>query len=627
MHQHAIYHHEPLLGNTVIHCAGIAVFGILLYLFFLDWRRSGRDRSRTSACTAALVLLWHIGALVVTAPGFQGNPAVHLFHGISFSALSLVPAVLLHIWLEQRYVPIWITGYVLSIIAAGLHLWAHLTHIISPHFAALTWVTVGFSGLTAIAVMLDFRKSQLRWAGSRLAAAMCLLLLAISVVYCETGNARYFQHVGIPLSLFVLLVDYRFLLLGAFLRFVVISALAAGVAFLGFAVQSRIHFIEHAATSQFAAALALAGVCMVLISFAKLSNMVERLFTGLFFRRPRVETVLAALRDSLTAQHTEEHYLNHARQAIETFFECQFSRFQDHLKTHDLEDLPGPVPVLDKSRWPAFPSTPWAEAALPLRFFRGGALLLLLGPRLGRRPYLSDDVVLLERFGKIVEEQVERKRHLQMQALASEAEMRALQAQINPHFFFNSLNTLYGTISRANAEARHLVLNLADVFRYFLRSNRTFITLEEELKIIRAYLEIEALRLGPRLATTIEVDEALLKVEIPVLSIQPLVENAVKHGVAPHSTRGFVRLTVRSQDNRINVEVVNTGELRSQPRNGPTDGVGLANVRRRLALCYGLAGELYIFSKENQTFVGFSMPLDRPALGNSTRENTTLRTA
>jgi two-component system LytT family sensor kinase len=619
--------HHGTLGNTLGHCAGIAIFGILLYLFFLDWRRSGRNRSGMSACVAALMLLWNIGGLAMLAPGLQGNHAVHLLHAISFSALSLVPAVLLHIWLQQRYASLWFSGYVLSSVAVGIHLWDHFTNIISPHCAALTWVAVGFSGLTAIAVVLDFREYRLRRAGSRLVAAMSLLLLAISVVYFETGHARHFHHFGIPLALFVLLVDYRFLLLGAFLRFAVMSILASGIAFLGFVAQSRLHFIEHAATNQFEAGLAFVCVCIILAAFVKVSNMVERLFTGLFFRRPRVETVLATLRDSLTAQHAEEQYLNHARQTIKTFFECQFSRFQGHLKAQDLEDLPGPVPLLNKSRWPAFLSTPWAEAALPLRFFRGDALLLLLGPRLGRRPYLTDDLALLERFGKIVEEQVERKRHLHMRALASEAEMRALQAQINPHFFFNSLNTLYGTIARTNSEARHLVLNLADVFRYFLRSNRTFITLEEELKIIRAYLEIEALRLGPRLATTIHVDKALLQAEIPVLSIQPLVENAVKYGVAPHSKKGFVRLTVKSQDNHLKVEVVNTGELGSHSRNGPTDGIGLANLRRRLALCYGSESELYISSKDNQTFVGFSIPLGRPGWGDGFHEDTTLKTA
>ena len=123
--------------------------------------------------------------------------------------------------------------------------------------------------------------------------------------------------------------------------------------------------------------------------------------------------------------------------------------------------------------------------------------------------------------------------------LMSQAELRALQAQINPHFLFNALNTLYGTIGRENPEARRLVLNLADVFRYFLQSDRTFIPVEEELRIVRAYLEIEELRLGPRLRTEIEIDDLALQVSIPALSIQPLVENAVKHGDSSQDGRRF----------------------------------------------------------------------------------------
>ena len=129
-------------------------------------------------------------------------------------------------------------------------------------------------------------------------------------------------------------------------------------------------------------------------------------------------------------------------------------------------------------------------------------------------------------------EHVEQIRSLQMQQLVSQAELRALQAQINPHFLFNSLNTLYGTITRSNVEARRLVLNLADVFRYFLQTDRPLISVEEELKIVRAYLEIEELRLGPKLRSELEIDAEALTATIPVLSIQPLVENAIKHGVA-----------------------------------------------------------------------------------------------
>ncbi len=565
-----------------------------------------------SACAAALALLWNIGDLVVLAPGVEASMTVHVLHAISFSALSFLPATLLHIWLKQRFRPLWIAGYALSAIAAGLHLAAHFVKAASAHRPSLTLISMGFGGLTAVCVMLDFRQARRRWAAVRLVAAMCPLLLAVYFVYFDTVQAGHFHHAGIPLSLFILLIDYRFLLLDAFFRFAVRSTIAAGLVLLGFALESRLHLIERAARNQFEAALTFIYVCIVLIAFTRLSSHIEKIVAGLLFRRATVEPTLALLRDPLTGDPTEEHYLENARRTIEAFFECQFSRLQDHLQVADLEELPGPVALLDKSKWLTFPAAASAEAALPLRFSRGDARLLLLGPRRGGRRYLSDDVELLARFAKIVEVRVERLRHLEMQTLASQAELRALQAQINPHFFFNSLNTLYGTIARENTEARRFVLNLADLFRYFLSSDRTYIVLEEELAIVRAYLEIEALRLGPKLTTTIQVAPDLMTAEIPVLSIQPLVENAIKHGVAPRAANGFVRLRVWSEGKHLKLEVANTGaEFNLASRNGQTDGVGLSNVRRRLMLCYGFDTELNIMSKDGMTLVGCSIPLTR----------------
>jgi hypothetical protein len=565
-----------------------------------------------AACAAALALLWNIGDLVVLAPGLQENVAVHILHVISFSALTFLAAVLLHIWLEHRYAYLWRIGYVIAAAGAGLHLWAHFNHFSSPHHAALGLVTIGFGGLTIISIVLElWRRPAQNWSLARFAATMCVLLFSVAFVYFDS-RAGHFHHAGIPLSLFLLLIDYRFLLLDAFLRFAIRSTVASVVVLLGFVLESGFHLIERVAGNQFEAALTFIGVSAILIAFTKLSSLIEQTCTRLLFRRPRVEPVLEALSYPLTDEHTEEQYLNHAHLTIESYFECQFSRVQDHLRAGDLENLPAPVALLEKDHIQTLTSHSWAEAVLPLRFSRGDARLLLLGPRRGGRRYLSDDIALLARFGKIVEVQMERRRHLEMQALASKAELRALQAQINPHFLFNSFNTLYGTISRENTRARRLVLNLADVFRYFLRSDRTFITLEEELLIVKAYLEIESLRLGPKLTTRIEVPDDLLKAEIPVLSIQPLVENAVKHGVAPHSTKGFVSLNIWSEGNHVIIQVVNTGEeLSTLSRNGSANGVGLANVRRRLMLCFGFDTELTISSQDGHTVVGFSMPLVR----------------
>jgi LytS/YehU family sensor histidine kinase len=109
---------------------------------------------------------------------------------------------------------------------------------------------------------------------------------------------------------------------------------------------------------------------------------------------------------------------------------------------------------------------------------------------------------------------------------------------------------------------------------------------------VRAYLGIEALRLGSRLLTEIDVDDEALHSEVPVLAIQPLVENAIKHGVAPRRSAGFVRLRIRKNGERITVEISNSGSfptpernpLRNPVSNTRREGVGMANVRRRLAL-------------------------------------------
>ncbi|HEY6351036.1 MAG TPA: histidine kinase [Candidatus Angelobacter sp.] len=605
--------HGSIIGSTLEHCAGIVWCSILLYLLFDDWRRSREDHGHLPMCAAALALLWNIGGLAVLGSGIETSAALRALHAISLAALSVLPAVVLHIWLGRRCRPVCIAGYGLSSLAVGLQLWSCFSGSTLPFRPALTLIAVGFAGLTAVSMMLDLRQVQVRGDGLRLVSAMGLLLLSIFFFVYFNGSAGRFHHAAISVSLFILLVDYRFLLLDAFLRFAVKSALAVAIVVSGFVVESRLRLMDRAAENQFAMALLLIAACVVLVGLARLSAWVEDTIIRHLFQQPDVEPILAELRTPRTAEDTEEHYLSHVRDTMEKFFKCRLSRFQLHLQARDLEDL-DPFAFLRKP-WLAFPSAPWARVALPLRFSRGDALVLLLGPRRGRRQYLRHDIVLLARFARVIEGQIERRRHLEMQDLASKAELKALQAQINPHFFFNSLTTLYGTISRDNADARRLVLNLADLFRYFLRSDRTFVTLDEELKIVRAYMEIEALRLGSKLATAIHVGEHLLNAEVPVLSIQPLVENAIKHGVASRTTQGFVYLKVRAENNHLCVEVVNTGgEFRVDSGNGERDGIGLANVQRRLELCYGFDTEFYISSRQNQTMVGFFIPLIRSDL-------------
>jgi LytS/YehU family sensor histidine kinase len=273
-------------------------------------------------------------------------------------------------------------------------------------------------------------------------------------------------------------------------------------------------------------------------------------------------------------------------------------------------DLIFPTPAADLSELRRELEGGGVEAVVPLRFSPGDVRYVLLGRRVGGRRYLSEDLQALARLAAQIVERVEEVRQSEMRRLVSQAELRALQAQIHPHFLFNALNTLYGVIPKEAAGARRTVVNLADIFRYFLQSDKTYIPLGEELRIVNAYLEIESLRLGPKLRTEIHVDEAALRIPIPILSIQPLVENAVKHGVAAKAEGGLVRLDITLASEGLQVCVEDTGGGFASTRKTGS-GVGLENVTRRLRLCFGPEASLQIESTAGGARVRFLAPVQR----------------
>jgi LytS/YehU family sensor histidine kinase len=239
----------------------------------------------------------------------------------------------------------------------------------------------------------------------------------------------------------------------------------------------------------------------------------------------------------------------------------------------------------------------------------GASRLILLGRRQGGRRYLSEDFDALGRASAEIAESVEALRQREMNRLVSQAELRALQAQINPHFLFNALNTLYGTIPREAAAARRIVLNLSGIFRYFLQTDRTFVPLSLEMEIVRDYLEVEQLRLGDRLHVEIEEEKAALDVPIPVLSIQPLVENAIKHGLARRTEPGILRIRSELTGDNLLVRVENSAS--GPVANSASQGVGLQNVRRRLEICYGPPAQLALSIGPEWTTAELSIPLAR----------------
>lgn len=176
------------------------------------------------------------------------------------------------------------------------------------------------------------------------------------------------------------------------------------------------------------------------------------------------------------------------------------------------------------------------------------------------------------------------------QRLALESELQALQAKINPHFLFNTLNTIAELIAEDAPRAEDAVVKLSSLFRHALTASETDrVPLLKELTILRDYLEIESIRQGPRLAYTVDTKGDLSRVQIPGLTLQPLVENAIKHGLHPKRDGGTVTVTAEAIHEICRITVVDDGV-----GIGPAlvEGHGLSSVRARLGLAYGEAATM-----------------------------------
>ncbi len=196
---------------------------------------------------------------------------------------------------------------------------------------------------------------------------------------------------------------------------------------------------------------------------------------------------------------------------------------------------------------------------------------------------------------------------LEFKALAREAELKALKTQIHPHFLFNSLNAISALTTVDPSAARDMSLRLAEFLRKTIKLASTqMITVAEELALIDDYLAIERARFGARLSFTRDVDDRALPCKLPALLLQPLVENAIKHGVTNSLGGGTIRLEIGRKGDRLTLVVVNTCDPDSMPRS--TNGVGLKNVGERLATLYGNEARLDTLKSDNLFRAQISLP-------------------
>ncbi len=210
--------------------------------------------------------------------------------------------------------------------------------------------------------------------------------------------------------------------------------------------------------------------------------------------------------------------------------------------------------------------------------------------------------------------------------LLMEARLDALQRQINPHFLFNTLNSITSLVRSEPELAREMIVKLASILRILLKERDAFVPFREELEFTDDYLGIEVVRFGEKLTVVKEIAEETLDIVVPSMLLQPLIENSIKHGLEPRISGGTVTLRSRIVDGRLLVEVEDDGVGMAPERNGPQPvsglvrpgtGIGMKNVRERMEVLYGAAAAVEIVSRPGRgTKVTLLMPIIEPGAQN-----------
>jgi two-component system, LytTR family, sensor kinase len=594
------------LLNLVGLSTGVVLYAMLLAMVVRAGRVAGGPArfDPLLLVTSVLGLIWNLCALPayeLPKIGFLGP--FPFLDAVGFCALGFLPAVVVHSVLrgqrdgirgaERRSIAC--IAYMVSGAAAVLHFRSAWSGAPVPSPFGMRLLTYTFIGLVLPLAVVTRGQPGAR----RALWAAALAIFAVSALHLSQfhqGDASWpvelvGHHASLPLAFAMLYQDYPFALADLFLK----RALAL-LSLVTIAFMAIVAFGAWSSTfNQFVTVdPRQVGMLVTLwVAIALLYPLLRRatawFVDAIVLRRPDYRLLRAVV-----AQSVEAH------EDIEPLLDEVCGRLAPALSS---EQVTWRKAGVDRFDAPAFP-VPTAEA--PRYAF-------VVGPLTGGRRLLSDDLALLEGIAVVVarridairisRERYERQtREQEMKELATQAELRALRAQINPHFLFNALTTIGYLIQTAPPRALETLMRLTSLLRGVLRSEGEFTTLGREIDVIEAYLDIERARFEQRLRVRIEVPARLRGIRVPVLVLQPLVENAVKHGISAQHAGGHVtvRASVEHAQERHELVLVvhdtGAGATEASVRRGREAGVGLQNVERRLACQYGRAASLSIQS-------------------------------
>jgi signal transduction histidine kinase len=573
--------------------------GLVLYVMLLWMVLTSRPGSnRLTLLTGILGLAWNVGALGgygLVNLGFMASP---LLVAGAFGALCFLPAVVVHSALRagekttrlQNQVIAGL-GYAMSGIATMLHFHSAITQGAAPSHWALQGVTVGFA-LLLIALLVVTRGQQGR---GRVLWVVAMAVFAVSALHLsnpEFGQDPWWlqlagHHASLPLALLILYQDFRFAFADIFLKRALSFIFLAGVIFGIFAF-AIMPILARNPTNERSVALLIAMWALTALSYPSLRRAAEALIDKVVLRRVDYTQLVATLSTAIDRCETSNAILDETVRTLAPALSAQSIDWSES----KLNDATSWVQQDRRSAQIAIPSMDRPHYVLSIRDLSGG------------RRLLSDDVAMLERVALVVARRIDAVRSMQeryrhdiqeqeIRKLAAEAELRALRAQINPHFLFNALTTIGYLIQTAPERALGTLMRLSGLLRGVLRSSEEFVTVGEELDLIEAYLDIERARFEDRLRVHIDVPWELRSIRIPALVIQPLVENAIKHGISECLSGGEVRVSVRLQHTESSSEKPPTAVVISVMDTGVgvtetalaqrrKRGLGLSNVEQRL---------------------------------------------
>ena len=659
-------HAAATLINWLGFITGAALYAMLLMMALGESRAvsivktSGEEEKRNfnwlPMVTALLGLVWNLGSLA--ALGFiehKTSLVWTLLNALMYSALGFLPAVVVHSLLRIRdaslpnaaSLALLGLAYALSLTASALHFhqaWAEHSEV--SHWA-LHILTFGFS--TLIAGLLWLKSLRQGWRQVIWIAALSWFAVSAQHLSHHSGeNYSWWieiigHHASLPLAFVILYQDYRFALADLFLKRALVLLLLVGCAFGVYSL---------ALTPLTARKLSVESnpsVVLILVAtwigaaflYPQLRRGVSWFVDSIILRRSNFDSLRDELAKRIAEHESAETLLDDLCQQLKVALTSREIRWQElsgeSSQQHPLLAVHA-KPLLALSGRPsrAFPARSQTIATVLIPTVDAPQFQLEIGELAWGRRLFSADTDFLETVATMAARRIDALRVIherclrdlreeEMHKLATEAELRALRAQINPHFLFNALTTIGYLIQASPDQALDTLMRLTALLRGMLRrSDGEFISLGEEMELVEAYLDIERARFEDRLRVSIDVPDSLREVRVPALVIQPLVENAIKHGISPLSAGGEVIIQARLVGEMLQVCVRDTGAGSSAEhlRQGRARGFGLNSIEERLDKHFGSAAKFDFRSAPSQgTTAEISFPVNLALVAQTTAKS------